>query len=52
MDKIAGAIKIHITATGIMMGRNPFLKSFITFCFRLNCLLMYINKASFARSDV
>ena len=52
VDKFAGAIKMQTIATGIMTGRNPFLKSFITSCFLLNSLLKYINSASLARSDV
>ena len=52
VDKFAGAISMQMMPTGTMIGKNPFLKSLITFCLRLNCLLMYINSASLARSDV
>ena len=52
VDKFAGATNITIMATGIIIGKNPFLKSFITACFLLSCLLKYMNSASFARSDV
>jgi len=52
VERFAGAISIQIIATGTMMGKNPFLKSLITFCLRLNCLLIYMNKASLARSEV
>ena len=52
VERLAGAISTQIMPTGIMMGRNPFLKSFITLCLRLSCLLMYMNNASFAKSEV
>src|SRR5689334_14283831 len=52
VDKLAGAIKTHVTTTGIITGRKPFLKSFITSCFLLSILPKYINNASFAKSEV
>ncbi len=51
-DKLAGMINIQVNATGIINGKKPFLKSFITSCFRLNCRDKYINSASFAKSLV
>ena len=52
VDKFAGAMSIQMIATGIITGKNPFLKSLITSCFLLNNLARYMNKASRARSDV
>ena len=52
VERFAGAINTQIIPTGMINGRKPFLKSLITFCLRLSCLDIYMNKASFARSDV
>ena len=49
-DKFAGMIKPQIINTGIITGKNPFLKSLITSCFLLSTLERYINKANFATS--
>ena len=50
LDKLAGMIKEQVSNTGIITGKKPFLKSFITDCFLLKVLDMNINKASFAKS--
>src|SRR5687767_7099763 len=52
VDRFAGAINTQMISTGMITGRKPFLKSLITFCFLLNNLPRYMNKASIARSDV
>ena len=52
VERLAGAISKHIIATGIIIGKKPFLKSFITSCFLLSKRARYINNASLARSDV
>ena len=52
LDKLAGIIKAQIISTGIMTGKNPFLKSLITSCFLLNILDKYMNKANLAKSLV
>src|SRR5690242_7976644 len=52
VERLAGAINTQIIPTGIINGKNPFLKSLITFCLLLNSRLIYINKASLARSEV
>ena len=51
-DKLAGMINAQIISTGIITGKNPFLKSLITSCFLLNIFDKYINKANFAKSLV
>ncbi len=43
VDKFAGAINAQIIRTGMINGRNPFLKSLITFCLRLK-LPAHIHK--------
>ncbi len=52
VERFAGAINTQTMPTGMINGKNPFLKSFITSCFLLISLARYMNKASFARSDV
>src|SRR5690606_20494514 len=52
VERFAGAINPHTKITGNIRGRYPFLKSLITSCFLLIVLARYINKASFARSEV
>ena len=52
LDKLAGIINAQIIITGVITGRNPFLKSLITSCFLLNILDKYINKANLAKSLV
>ena len=52
VDKFAGAINKQINTTGMIIGKNPFFKSLITCCFLLNILLMYMNNANFAKSEV
>ena len=51
-DKFAGIINAQIMITGVITGRNPFLKSLITSCFLLNIFDKYINKANLAKSLV
>ena len=36
VERFAGAINKQIIATGMITGKNPFLKSFITSCFLLS----------------
>ena len=52
VERFAGAINRQTTATGRITGKNPFLKSFISSCFLLSSRLIYIIKASLARSEV
>ena len=51
-DKLAGIINAQVITIGIMTGKKPFLKSFITSCLRLNCRERYMNNASLAKSLV
>ncbi len=52
VERLAGAINMQTSAIGIMIGRNPFLKSFIMSCFLLISLARYMKRASLARSEV
>ena len=49
-DKLAGMIKPQMMNTGIITGKNPFLKSLMTSCFLLSTLDRYMNKANLATS--
>src|SRR6185436_4613773 len=52
VERFAGAINAQTSPTGMINGKKPCLKSLILFCLLLICLDTYMNKASFARSEV
>ena len=52
VEKFAGKIKIVTAMTGIITGRNPFLKFSTSSCFLLSTLARYMMRNNFAISEL
>ena len=52
VEKLAGRIRIVTITTGMITGRNPFLKSCTSSCFLVRTLARYMISTSFATSEL
>jgi hypothetical protein len=52
VERLAGAISMHVIPTGSITGRKPLLRSLILVCLRLSNRARNIKSDSFARSEV